>query len=339
MKTSSMVKYVQEYLEFKRKLGYQLYIEGKELLLFARYADQIEHKGSLTTELATQIKKEPASLQLTDMNAELVLKFLDYLENERGNDERSRNLRLAAIRSFMRYVSYQVVGSLFTIRKVLAIPLKRFDRPSLGFLSREEVEAIITSPDKATLCGYRDFVMFMTLYNTGARVSEITCLRVNDVCLDDRASIIIHGNGRKQRAVPLWKSTAKHLKEWLYRLKPAHSAPLFPNRCGRLLTRSGVEYRLRIAVKRAAKQFPTLEKRHVSPHTIRHTTAMHLLQSGVDITVIALWIGHESPATTHMYVEADLSMKERALKKLQDPSLKSVRYQASDSVLAFLESL
>lgn len=286
-----------------------------------------------------KMKKEPVSLQLTDMNAEVVLNFLDYLEKERGNDESSRNLRLAAIRSFMRYASYQVVGSISTVQKVLAIPLKRFDRPSLEFLSREEVEAIITSPDKATFSGYRDFVMFMTLYNTGARVSEITRLRVNDVCLEGRASIVIHGKGRKQRTVPLWKSTAKHLREWLYRLKPNPNAPVFPNRCGRPLTRSGVEYRLRLAVKKAAKQFPTLEKRQISPHTMRHTTAMHLLQSGVDITVIALWLGHESPATTHMYVEADLAMKERALKKPRDPSLKSVRYQAGDSVLAFLESL
>jgi site-specific recombinase XerD len=286
-----------------------------------------------------KMKKEPAALQFEDLNADFVLEFLDYLEQERGNSERTRNLRLAAIRSFLHYVSYRLPGSLSTIQEVLAIPLKRFDQPSLEFLAREEVEAIITAPEKTTFSGHRDFVMLMTLYNTGARVSEIIGLRVSDLCLESKASILIHGKGRKQRAVPLWSSTKRHLKRWLLQLKSDPHEPLFPSRCGRPLSRAGVEYRLRLAVKKAAERFPSLERRQISPHTLRHTTAMHLLQSGVDITVIALWLGHESPATTHMYVEADLTMKEKALKKLQDPSLKSVRYQASDSILSFLESL
>ncbi len=286
-----------------------------------------------------KMNKAPAALQFEDLDADFVLKFLDYLEQERGNSERTRNLRLAAIRSFLRYVSYRLPGSLSSIQQVLAIPLKRFDRPSPEFLQREEVEAIIAAPDKTTFSGHRDFVMFITLYNTGARVSEIIRLQVGDVCPESKASILIHGKGRKQRTVPLWKSTQRHLKKWLLRWKSDSHEPLFPSRSGRSLTRSGVEYRLRLAVKKAAEQFPSLKKRQISPHTLRHTTAMHLLQSGVDITVIALWLGHESPATTHMYVEADLAMKEKALQKLQDPSLKSVRYQASDSILSFLESL
>ncbi|MFQ6109838.1 MAG: tyrosine-type recombinase/integrase [Candidatus Aminicenantales bacterium] len=286
-----------------------------------------------------KLKKTPAALRFEDLDADFVLKFLDYLEQERGNSERTRNLRLAAIRSFLRYVSYRLPGSLSSIQQVLAIPLKRFDRPSLEFLQREEVEAIIAAPDITTFSGHRDFVMFLTLYNTGARVSEIIRLQVGDVCPESKASILIHGKGRKQRTVPLWKSTQRHLKTWLLRWKSDSHEPLFPSRSGRPLTRSGVEYRLRLAVKKAAEQFPSLEKRQISPHTLRHTTAMHLLQSGVDITVISLWLGHESPATTHMYVEADLEMKEKALQKLQDPSLKSVRYQASDSILSFLESL
>jgi len=286
-----------------------------------------------------KMKKAPAALQFEDLDADFVLRFLDYLEQERGNCERTRNIRLAAIRSFLRYVSYRLPGSLSTIQEVLAIPLKRFDRPSLEFLQREEVEAIITAPDKTTFSGHRDFVMFMTLYNTGARVSEIIRLQVGDVCLESKASVLIHGKGRKQRAVPLWSSTKRHLKRWLLQLKSDSHEPLFPSRCGRPLSRSGVEYRLRLAVNKAAERFPSLKKRQISPHTLRHTTAMHLLQSGVDITVIALWLGHESPTTTHMYVEADLTMKEKALRKLQDPSLKSMRYQASDSILSFLESL
>ena len=286
-----------------------------------------------------KMKKMPADLQFEDLNADFVLKFLDYLEQGRNNSERTRNLRLAAIRSFIRYVSYRLPDSLSTIQEVLAIPLKRFDRPSLEFLRREEVEAIIEAPDKTTFSGHRDFVMFMTLYNTGARVSEIISLLVSDICLESKASVLIHGKGRKQRAVPLWSSTKRHLKRWLLELKSDSHEPLFPSRGGQPLSRSGVEYRLRLAIKKATERFPSLEKRKVSPHTFRHTTAMHLLQSGVDITVIALWLGHESPITTHLYVEADLTMKEKALRKLQDPSLKSLRYQASDSILSFLESL
>jgi len=286
-----------------------------------------------------KMKKMPADLQFEDLNADFVLKFLDYLEQGRNNSERTRNLRLAAIRSFIRYVSYRLPDSLSTIQEVLAIPLKRFDRPSLEFLRREEVEAIIEAPDKTTFSGHRDFVMFMTLYNTGARVSEIISLLVSDICLESKASVLIHGKGRKQRAVPLWSSTKRHLKRWLLELKSDSHESLFPSRGGQPLSRSGVEYRLRLAIKKATERFPSLEKRKVSPHTFRHTTAMHLLQSGVDITVIALWLGHESPTTTHLYVEADLTMKEKALRKLQDPSLKSLRYQASDSILSFLESL
>jgi site-specific recombinase XerD len=225
-----------------------------------------------------KMKKDPVALKLEDLNADFVLEFLDYLEKERGNSERTRNLRLAAIRSFMRYVSYRHPSSLSTIQAVLAIPQKRFDRPSPEFLTREEVEAIITAPDKTTFSGHRDFIMFMTLYNTGARVSEIIRLQVGDVCLENKASILIHGKGRKQRAVPLWKSTQRHLKKWLLRLKSDSHEPLFPSRCGRPLSRSGVEYRLRLAVNKAAEQFPSLKKRQISPHTLRHTTAMHLLQ-------------------------------------------------------------
>ena len=283
--------------------------------------------------------KEPASLVLTDINADFILKFLDYLEIKRGNCQRTRNLRLAAIRSFMNYISYQVPDSLFVISQVIAIPLKKFDRPSLEFLTRDEVEAIIEAQDKLTFSGHRDFVMFMTMYNTGARVSEIISLKVSDINLEDKAYIIVNGKGRKQRAVPLWNSTKHHLKNWLFQIKAYPSDAVFPGRCGKPLSRSGVEYSLRLATKKAAEKFPSLKKRKISPHTLRHTTALHLLQSGVDITVIALWLGHESPATTHLYVEADMTMKENALKKLQDPSLKSVRYKPSDSILSFLESL
>ena len=222
---------------------------------------------------------------------------------------------------------------------MLAIPSKRFDKPLLGFLTREEMQALLAAPNLSTWSGQRDHAMLSTFYNTGARVSEITALRVSDLALGRGASVHIRGKGRKERATPLWASTAKLLERWLTHIRHSPDAPLFPNRNREPMSRSGVERRLRTAVRSATNNCPSLRKRRISPHTLRHTTAMHLLQSGVDITVIALWLGHESPATTHRYVEADLAMKERALKSLQEPSTRRLRYSPPDSVLAFLDRL
>ena len=284
-------------------------------------------------------KKPASTLTLAELDAPLILGFLDHLECQRQNHARTRNARLSAIRSFLHYAALHDPTTLPVIQRSLAIPTKRFDRPLVGFLSREELEAILAAPDSSTWTGRRDHVLFATMYNTGARVSEIINVRVGDVTLDQSSSIHLHGKGRKERAVPLWKTTAKRLKEWLSHVQGNPEAPLFPNRHGRMLTRSGVEDRLRAAVEIAATHCPSLEKRRVSPHVLRHTTAMHLLQSGVDLSVIALWLGHESPETTHLYVEADLAMKERALKKLQSPPNKTFRFRADDRLLAFLNSL
>jgi len=289
---------------------------------------------------AQERTKKPASmLTLAELDAPLILGFLDHLERERHNHARTRNARLSALRSFLQYAALHDPTTLAVIQRSLAIPTKRFDRPLVGFLSREETEALLAAPDRSTWSGHRDHVLLATMYNTGARVSEIITLRIGDVVVDQSPSISLHGKGRKERAVPLWKSTAKRLKEWLPRVQPNVETPLFPNRHGRALTRSGVESRLRAAVSTAATQCPSLKKRRISPHVLRHTTAMHLLQSGIDLSVIALWLGHESPETTHLYVEADLAMKERALKKLQDPPSKTFRFRASDRLLAFLDTL
>jgi len=283
--------------------------------------------------------KSPTALTLADLDAPFILAFLDNLEKERANSIRTRNVRLAAIRSFLHYAALRDPTSLPIVERVFAIPVKRFDRPLLGFLSREETEAILAAPDSSTWSGHRDQALFATLYNTGARVSEITAVRVMDAQLDRSLSLRIQGKGRKERTVPLWKKTASSLKAWLNRLQSAPEGPLFPNRDGTRLSRFGVVKRLRAAVQVATKQCPALKARRVSPHTFRHTTAMHLLQSGVDITVIALWLGHESPTTTHLYVEADLTMKEQALSKLEAPSTRRSRFHASDSLLTFLDGL
>jgi len=283
--------------------------------------------------------RSPVALSLEDLDAPFVLAFLDHLEQERGNSIRSRNVRLAAIRSFFRYAAPLIPAGLHSIQRVLAIPMKRFNRPLLGFLSREEIEAILAAPDPQSWSGHRDQAMLATFYNTGARVSEIAALRRVDAKLDHSPSLRIHGKGRKERVVPLWKTTVDHIKRWMARSPMIPEAPLFPNRSGGPLSRAGIERRLQRAVKTAEIRCPALKGRRISPHTLRHTTAMHLLQSGVDITVIALWLGHESPATTHLYIEADLVLKEQALKKVQEPNAKTTRYRANDRLLAFLDSL
>ena len=210
----------------------------------------------------------------------------------------------------------------------------------VGFLSRDEIGAIIEAPDAKSWAGQRDRAMFSTLYNTGARVSEIIGVRWGDVVLEGQPAVQLHGKGRKDRTVPLWRTTTSLLRSWRRRLgEPPANAMLFPNRSGERMTRSNVSQRLQLAVNMAASKEPALIGRAVTPHVIRHTTAMHLLQSGVDITIITLWLGHEDTATTHMYVEADLTMKEQALMKLQPTGPSAGRFRASDELITFLESL
>lgn len=282
---------------------------------------------------------KPNNLKLTDIKVDVVLKFLDYLETRRSNSVRTRNNRLVTIRSFLQYISLEEPSIIANIRPILAIPLKKFDHPLIDFLTREEMDAIIHSFDN-TWSGSRDRILFATLYNTGARVSEIIGVRTCDIDLKTTKSILLRGKGRKERSIPLWKSTLNLLSDWIKKNKMSNDDLLFLNRQGKNLTRSGVEYRLKVAVENVIKKFPSLRQKKISPHTIRHTTALHLLQSGVDLTVIALWLGHESITTTHHYVEADLLMKEKALSKLSDPGGKMmVRYKANDKLLAFLESL
>ncbi len=286
------------------------------------------------------IGKAPTSLVLTDLNAKLILAFLNHLEKERHNSVRSRNARLAALRSFLKYAAHHDVAALSVIEQALAVPMKRCERPMLGFLSRAEIQAILHGPALDSWVGQRDQALLTMLYNTGARVSEIIGMRVSDVVLHASPAVLIHGKGRKQRSVPLWRSTADLMRSWSRRLGAvAKDSYLFPNRGQTMMTRSNVAQRLALAVKMAGKSQSQLLGRSISPHTIRHTTAMHLLQSGVDITVIALWLGHESPATTHMYVEADLSMKERALNRLQPSETKKSRYRPPEQLMQFLESL
>ena len=288
---------------------------------------------------ASRLHKSPAAMLLTDVTPELILSFLDNLEAERHNAVRSRNLRLTALRTFLKFACRRDVTALHSVERALGVPMKRFDRPMLGYLSRPEIVAVLGQPG-GEWTSQRDHLLLTLLYNTGARVSEIIGVRVSDVVLEGAACVHLMGKGRKQRSVPLWKSTVAATRAWL-RSNPqlrADSA-LIPNRSGQAMTRCNVTQRLTLAVDRATAEVPGLKGKRISPHIVRHTTAMHLLQSGVPFNVIALWLGHESTNTTHRYVEANLEMKEKALARLEAPDVKLTRFRATDDLMKFLETL
>jgi len=268
---------------------------------------------------------KPDNVCLGDLDAPRVLTFLNDLEGHRGNTARTRNNRRAAIRSFLRQVAAGDPLLLPLAQRVLAIPAKRFERASVGYLTKEQIQAILDSPDASTESGQRDQLLLMLMYNTGARVSEIAGLKVQDICLESRKSVHFLGKGRKLRSVPLWHQTVKLLRPWLRRSGIKPDSPLLPNGRGEPISRSGITQRLQLAVARAVAKAPSLKIGHVSPHTVRHTTAMHLLQSGVDLPTIAMWLGHESIQTTHQYLDADLESKRRALAHLEPPHVRRQR--------------
>lgn len=289
--------------------------------------------------LPERLGKAVPAIGLEDLDATTVLAFLDHLETERGNCPRTRNARLAAVRSFVQYAASRDPTAWPLARQILAIPAKRYDKPLLAYLTREEVQAVLNAPDAATWAGRRDRMLFAVMYNTGARVSEAVGLRQGDVVDANARTLRIRGKGRKERVVPLWKQTATELTKWRTQLGTRPEGPLFPNARGQPLSRSGVEDRLALAVGKATETCPSLRDKSVSPHTIRHTTAMHLLQSGIDLTVIALWLGHESPETTHQYVEADLRMKEEVLTKVKGISPEPSLFRPKGKLLEFLDNL
>jgi site-specific recombinase XerD len=286
-----------------------------------------------------ETRKVPSRQTLQDWDAPVILRFLDHAEQKRHCQPRTRNARLAALRAFMRYVAQQAPEALATSSRVLAIPMKRFDRRLVHPLSASEVEAILQATDPDTASGRRDHLLFNLLYHTGARVSEALALERQDIQWGPPSTIRFQGKGRKQRALPLLKPIATELKHYLAQGPNEPAALIFHNRLGQRLTRSGAEKRLRQTVQQAAQRCPSLKQRSVSPHTFRHTTAMRLLQADVDIMVIALLLGHESPSTTHHYVELDLQMKERCLRKLKSPKTKGSRFKPGDRLLQFLENL
>jgi len=286
-----------------------------------------------------RLNKEPSAFGLDDLDAPLIGAFLDHLEKHRGNSARSRNVRLAAIHSFFRYAALHEPGHAASTQRVLAIPSKRYDRKLVGFLTRPEIDALLAAPDRKCWGGRRDHVLLLLAVQTGLRVSELIGLRTQDVVLGTGAHVRCEGKGRKERCTPLRKEAANVLRGWL-RERPADPAsPLFPNARGGALSRDGVQYLLAKHVAIARQRCPSLKKKRVSPHVLRHSTAMDLLQHGVDRSVIALWLGHESPETTQIYLTANLEMKEKALAKSAPMNVRAGRFHPGDRLLAFLNRL
>ena len=282
---------------------------------------------------------EPVALPIAALDADRVLAFLDGLEKDRDNAITSRNLRLTAIRSFFRMVALREPATVGLATRILAIPMKRTDTKVRDYVTREEMDAVLASLDRTQWCGRRDYALLLTMYNAGARVSEITAVRLRDVTLGATSYVQLQGKGRKERAIPLWPKTAKILKEWFREIDASDNAMAFPSVRRAPLTRFAIHLLLRKAVKAASARCPSLTSKRVSPHVIRHGMAMALLQAGVDIAVIAVWLGHESIETTNVYVHANLAMKEKALAKIQPMDTPFRRFRPDDRLLAFLESL
>jgi site-specific recombinase XerD len=293
----------------------------------------------LLTFVQERLHTSPARLTFEAIDAPLVATFLDHVEKHRGLSVRSRNLRLTAIHSFFRYAAFEAPAHAAQIQRVLAIPSKRFTRTLVHFLTRPEVEALLAAPDQRTWFGRRDHAFLLVAVQTGLRLSEMTGLTREDVTLGIGAHVRVIGKGRKERCTPLAKPTVAVLKTWLRESSRGDGRVLFPNARGTRLSPDGVHYLMVKHSMAAAKACPSLNDKRVTVHVLRHTMALDLLQAGVDRSVIALWLGHESVETTQIYLEATLAMKEQALARTTPLNGRPGRYRPGDQLLGFLSSL
>ena len=287
-----------------------------------------------------RLRKQPPKLELTESAAPLISAFLDEMKASRSISARSRNVRLAAIRSFFRYAALEAPAQSAQIQRVLAIPGKRHIRPLINYLIRSEVEALLAAPDQQTWSGRRDHALLLVAVQTGLRLSELTGLQWQDVVLSGTgAHIRVIGKGRKERCTPLTKQTAKVLKAWMREPARGNTQTLFPNARGGRLSRDGVQYILNRHIERASEASPALKEKRISPHSLRHTAAMELLHAGIDRAMIALWLGHESVETTQMYLHASLALKEKLLATTTMAEGTPSCYRPDDHLLSFLRSL
>jgi len=302
----------------------------------AAYRDTIR---LLLTFASEQTGTAPSDLDINDLQAPLIGAFLDHLEHERGNTIRTRNARLAAIRSLFRYAALRHPEHAATIQRVLAIPTKRHDQALVTFLTDPELQTLLDAPDQTTWIGRRDHAMILLAAQTGLRASELIGLTCADLRLGTGAHVNCVGKGRKQRITPLTNQTVTIMRAWTRERDGQPDDPLFATSTGHPLTRDALEHRLAKHAANAAASCPSLATKTITPHVLRHTAAMRLLHAGVDTTVIALWLGHEQIQTTHIYLHADLAIKEKALARTTPPTAKPGRYQPTDRVLAFLDAL
>jgi site-specific recombinase XerD len=288
---------------------------------------------------AAKTGKAPSALDIADLDAPLITAFLDHLEQDRHNGARSRNNRLAAIHSLFAYLALHHPEHASSIQRVLAIPAKRTERNLVTYLTDPEIDALLGACDQTTWTGRRDHAMFTLTIQTGLRISELAALTRADITLSAGASVHTVGKGRKERRTPLLPATKTALRAWLGERPAAPGGPLFPTRTGTRLSRDAIERRLAHHLALARTACPSLRTKHVTMHTLRHTAAMRLLLAGNDITVIALWMGHEQIATTNIYLHADMSHKQRAIDKTRPLDSRQGRYRPPDALLAFLEAL
>jgi len=284
-------------------------------------------------------RKEPSKLDIDDLDAPLVGAFLDHLEQQRKSSVRTRNARLAAIRSLFRYAALRHPEHAAVIERVLAIPPKRFERRLVTFLTETEIDALLAAPDRTTWTGRRDTALFSLAVQTGLRASELIGLSCADIHLGSGAHVSCNGKGRKQRITPLTSGTGTVMRPWLAERAGQPADPLFPTQTGRSLSRDALERRLARYVEDATAQCPSMAHKRVTMHVLRHTAAMRLLRAGIDTSVIALWLGHEQIETTQIYLHADLQIKERALERTAPTTTKPGRFRPTDKLLAFLEAL
>jgi site-specific recombinase XerD len=318
---------------FTDRLRQQRHTSGRTI---TAYRDAIR---LLLVYAAARTSKTLSTLDIADLDAPLIGAFLNHLETERRNSVRTRNARLAAIHSLFHHAAAQRPDDAAVIQRVLAIPPKRFDRTLVSYLSDDEVTALLAAPDPSTWTGRRDHALIMLGCQTGLRASELLHLTHADVHLGSGPHVSCLGKGRKQRITPLTAATVTILRAWQQEHPSAPTDPLFPTRRGTPLTRDGLQRRLTGYAIIATRSCPSLHGKRITPHVMRHTAAMRLLSAGVDSTVIALWLGHETVATTQIYIHADLALKQKALARTTPNHATPGRYQPTDAILAFLDSL
>lgn len=288
---------------------------------------------------ADRIGRAPSQLRVADLDAEFLCEFLDHLERVRGNSARTRNARLAALHAFFRYIAFTEPAHAFHCQRVLAIPSKRFERGIVEFLDVDEIDVLLDVPDTATWIGRRDRTLLLVAVQTGLRVSELTALRRKDVALGTGAHVRCFGKGRKLRCTPLRRDVTRVLTAWLRERPPEPDEPVFPSSRGGRISEDAVERRVAKHAAAARQRCRSFVCKRVTPHTLRRTAAMQLLRGGVDRSVIALWLGHESIETTQIYLHADLRLKEQALARTAPSKLSPGRFRPGDALLAFLDGL